>query len=197
MIWSILIPTLTERASMFERLRNELLKQINELGLQNEIEICAISDSQYDRVNRISIGDKRNRLIDMAQGRYISFIDDDDAVAPYYIKAIHGALLQGPSVVGITGIMTINGKAKSARRFIHSMQHKSYFERSGVYYRPPNHLNPMLKSIAQMVQFADKYHGEDTDWAMELCHLKPYKFEVMIENPIYYYLYQHKPIWQK
>lgn len=197
MIWSILIPTLIERTAMFERLKSELLKQINEHGLQNEIEICSISDSQYDKVNRISIGDKRNRLIDMARGKYVSFIDDDDMVAPYYIRAVHGALMQSPSVVGITGVMTVNGKVKTARRFIHSMQYKSYFERSGVFYRPPNHLNPMLRSIAQSVKFRDAYHGEDTDWAMELCKQKPYKSEIFIENPIYYYLYQHKPIWQK
>lgn len=197
MIWSILIPTLLERSATFLQLEKELLKQINELGLQNQIEICSISDSQFDKVNRISIGDKRNRLIDMAQGRYISFIDDDDMVAPYYIKTITLAFEKMPCVVGITGIMTIDGKIKSARKFIHSIQYKSYFERNGVYYRTPNHLNPMLKSIAQMVQFKDAYHGEDTDWAMELSKLKPYRSEVFIENPLYYYKYIHKPIWQK
>ena len=86
--------------------------------------------------------------------------------------------------------------AVTARKFIHSSRYKSYFEKNGTYYRPPNHLNPMRIDIAKKVDFKNKSHGEDTDWAMELCKLKPYNKELFIQKPIYFYRYQLKPIYK-
>ena len=195
MIWSILIPTITERKDKFSALVGFLNEQINTHGLQDAIEICSIEDSINDP-KKMSIGEKRNRLVGMAQGLYVSYIDDDDWVDYMYIKTIYDALLKTPDVVGIMGIITFNGKQKTARHFIHSRQYKSYFEKSNKYYRPPNHLNPMLKTIAEMVSFKDKSHSEDTDWAMELCKLQPYKSEIFINKPLYFYKYVNKPLWK-
>ncbi len=40
-----------------------------------------------DNVN-ISIGEKRNLLLDVAKGKYIAFIDDDDSITEHYFKEI-------------------------------------------------------------------------------------------------------------
>jgi hypothetical protein len=194
-LWSILIPTIVERKESFNYLVTGLYNQINVLGLQDVIEIVSIADSIKDK-DKMSIGMKRNDLIEQAQGKYISFIDDDDDVSHDYVRIIYNELKKNVDVLGITGIITINGRKKTAKKFIHSSKYKSYFENRGVYYRCPNHLNPMRKSIAQQVTFVNKSHGEDTDWALELSKLNLFTKELLIEKPIYFYKYQIKPVWK-
>jgi hypothetical protein len=193
MIWSILICTIPTRKLRFNQLVNGLLEQINDRQLTEEVEILWMDDVQGEK---ITIGQKRQQLIAMAQGKYISFIDDDDEVSIDYVRIIHNELLKAPDVIGITGIMTVNNKQKTARKFIHSSQYKSYFEKDRVYYRCPNHLNPMLKEIAELVPFEYKSHGEDTEWALKLSALNPYHKELFIEKPIYFYKYIVKPIYK-
>ena len=67
---------------------------------------------------------------------------------------------------------------------------------SGVYYRCPNHLNPMKKNIALKVGFGNKSHGEDTDFALKLNEMQLLKKEEMINHPIYFYKYQRKQIYK-
>jgi len=192
-IWSILICTIPPRKAMLNLLLNELYHQIRECNLTDDIEILWLTDEDGDK---LTIGEKRQRLIEAANGKYVCFIDDDDWVATEYIRFIHTVLLKDPDVVGLTGIITVNRKQRTAARFIHSSRYKSYFKNKGVYYRPPNHLNPMLKTIAELVPFEYKSHGEDTDWAMALCKLAPYHRELYIEKPLYFYRYMMKPIWK-
>ena len=192
-IWSILICTIPPRKVMLNALLNELWYQINDRELGEDIEILWLTDEDGERM---SIGQKRQDLINQAKGEYVNFIDDDDWVTPDYIRKIHTALLKAPDVVGITGTMTINGNQRKSKKFIHSSIHKSYYELDGVYYRPPNHLNPMKRSIAERVPFEFKSHKEDTDWAMALCELKPYDRELFIKDVIYYYRYKTKAIWK-
>lgn len=90
-LWSILICTLSERQEEFSSLYNKLDKQIQTLGLQDKIEIHYFRDN-YDH----SIGYKRNTLLEQAHGKYISFIDDDDDIAPDFIESIYNTLLLNP-----------------------------------------------------------------------------------------------------
>ena len=49
----------------------------------------------HHQTERVSIGDKRNRLIEMARGDIIVHIDDDDYYAPHYVRFMVDALEQG------------------------------------------------------------------------------------------------------
>jgi hypothetical protein len=71
---SILICTLPKRIEMYNELIACLTKQIDLLpaDLINPIEIVSCSNEF------ISIGEKRNLLLNEANGDYICFIDDDD-----------------------------------------------------------------------------------------------------------------------
>jgi len=192
MIWSILICTIPIRKARFNHLVTGLLMQINDLGLQDEIEILWLDDVPGQKA---TIGQKRQDLLHQSQGKYVCFIDDDDDVAYDYVRIIYNELLKEPDVIGITGIMTVNGKQRTARKFVHSSRYKSYFEKNHVYYRCPNHLNPMRRDIALSVPFEYKSHREDTEWALKLCATNPYTKELFIEKPIYFYKYIIKPIY--
>jgi glycosyltransferase involved in cell wall biosynthesis len=190
MKWSILICTIREREKQFLELTAEMMAQIAANSLQDHVEVIYLLDSLYDK-NKKSIGQKRNELIEAANGDYVSFIDDDDKVSPDYVKSIYERLQSNPDVVGITGVITTNGK--KARVFIHSIKYDEYFEKEKIYYRPPNHLNPMKKELIKK-RFPEKSHGEDTDWAMSM--VGSFLYEEMIEQPVYFYKYQVKPIYK-
>ena len=70
----------------------------------------------------------------------------------------------------------------------------SYFEQDGVYYRPPNHLNPMKREIAIQFKFPEQYHGEDLCWAMALAQSGLLKTEETITEPYYFYLCSDNPL---
>ena len=187
-LWSILIPTIPLREQMFQRLVEDLNHQISHAGLESRVQVVSLSDNRT-----LSIGAKRNRLVQMATGQYISFVDDDDRVSPDYVPQIFNVLLRKPDVVGIVGEISTpfplsNRKHKSM--FYHTIKNKKYYRSMRGYERPPNHLNPMRRDIALQYSFEDISMGEDTDWAMRICLGGMLKKEIFLPRVIYYYDFQ-------
>jgi hypothetical protein len=180
--WSILIPTLRKREKQFNYIFEKLQLQINRNKLEKKVEIAT-----YKNEGEISIGLIRNKLIEMSQGEYISFFDDDDDCHENYISMIFDALKTNPDVVSLEGIITFNGQ--NAKKFIHSIDFNAYFEKNKTFYRPPNHLNTIKSSIVKMILFKDMTYSEDTDFAMRLCNAKLLKTEIKINEPYYFYKY--------
>ena len=152
------------------------------------MQVVSLSDNRT-----LSIGAKRNRLVQMATGQYISFVDDDDRVSPDYVPQIFNVLLRKPDVVGIVGEISTpfplsNRKHKSM--FYHTIKNKKYYRSMRGYERPPNHLNPMRRDIALQYSFEDISMGEDTDWAMRICLDGKLKKEVFLPRVLYYYDFQ-------
>jgi len=180
--WSILICTLPERHNSFERIYNKLLGQIKENGLEDKVEVLYFIDNREN-----TVGKKRNELLRRSQGLYTNYIDDDDEVHDNYIKLIYEQLATSPDCVNLIGIITFDGKYP--RTFIHSVDYNHYFERNEVYYRPPNHLNTMKRSIASRFLFPNISYSEDTDWAMQVARSGLLKTEAKVKEPFYFYLY--------
>jgi len=175
-----LICALEERKHTLAQLLRHLEGQSN-----SKVEILVESDNRQKK-----IGEKRNILLQRATGDYVCFIDDDDWVDAQYIPLILEALKSNPDCIGMVGIMSTNGG--SQRRFEHTILYGGYFELNKIYCRPPNHLNPMRRSIATQFEFQEINMGEDTEWALRVMASKLNKVEVKIEKPIYHYRYQTK-----
>ncbi|HLB41181.1 MAG TPA: glycosyltransferase [Candidatus Babeliales bacterium] len=186
-VWSILIPTITERASVFERIYTKLQQQITQANLEQQIEIIYFRDQKGEH----NVGYKRNLLLATSRGKYTCFVDDDDDVHVDYIRLIYDKLQTDPDCVSLTGIISFAGvKGKKPRKFIHSIKYKSYFmDTNLVYYRPPNHLNPIRRSIASQFKFPEQNTLEDTDWAMQICRAGVLKTEAELKMPYYFYLF--------
>jgi hypothetical protein len=183
--WSILIPTIVERAPVFEKLYAELTRQINLLNLAEQIEILYFRDQRGENL----VGFKRNLLLEQSLGEYTCFIDDDDLVHEKYIQMVYEKLLENPDCVSLTGIITFDGK--EPRKFIHSLKNTRWFNgRDGCYHRPPNHLNPIKRSIAIQFKFPLKNTQEDLDWCMQICNSKLLKIEAEITEPYYFYRFE-------
>lgn len=188
-LWSILICTLDERAESFKALTDKVDKQIKALGLEKYIEILAIRDNR-----ELPVGFKRNELLRASSGKYVCFLDDDDDVHEQYVKMIYEALLKNPDCVTLSGIISHHGQHK--KPFIHSLRYDHYFEKDGIYYRPPNHLNPMRRCIAVQFTFPESNFGEDLQWTVKVAQSKLLKTEAVIDEPYYFYQCSDNPLSQ-
>ena len=86
MLWSVLISGIPERYHTVQPLLFSLLETQSAARIP-DIELCYLLDNK-----RRTVGAKRNALLDMARGEYVSFIDDDDLVATDYVQRIHRAI---------------------------------------------------------------------------------------------------------
>ena len=170
---SILICSLKSRETLLMNLARILKMQGD-----SRVEILSIIDN-----GEISIGEKRNKLLYSAKGEYVCFLDDDDMISPFYIPNILKALEKTPDCVGFKGIIT--QKNKEQKIFIHSIKYNSWYEENNIYYRCPNHLNPIKKELAISIGFPNLYYHEDQNFSMRIKDLL--KTEEFINDPIYFY----------
>lgn len=178
MLLSILIPTTTDRRKVFNVLLDKLTKM--SAGIEG-VEIMYCEDNK-----QMTIGAKRQHLIENATGEYVVQIDSDDDVSDSFISDILEALETKPDCVGFNGVMTTNGK--NWENFNISLRNKSWFKKNSVYYRSINHLSPVKKSLALKAGFnINKRHGEDYEYSMKLLPLL--KTEVFINKDLYTYKY--------
>jgi glycosyltransferase involved in cell wall biosynthesis len=175
MILSILIPTTVDRRPMFNTLLEEFLHQ-HVPGVQ----------ILYEEDNKeISVGRKRQILLDRAEGDYVVSFDSDDWPYPSYTADILTALESKPDCVGFLIHMTTNGKRP--RTCCHSLKYKLWAERVDGYdyVRNVTHFNPVRRDLALKVGFPDLRFGEDkwySDRVTKLC-----KKEVFINKKLFHY----------
>lgn len=179
---SILILTITSRRVMFNNIYLNLKKQISKLKLENKIQILVSNDNGSKPVGR-----KRNELLNMAEGKYICFVDDDDDVSENYINSIYRAIKENKDCIELRGMYFVDGK--QIKPFYHSIENKEYSENGNGFYRCPNHLNPIKRDIAIRFPFKEINIGEDTDWALQLRDAKALKTQAKNNSIIYYYKY--------
>jgi len=130
-----------------------------------------------------TIGEKRNDLLDAAKGDYVCFVDDDDRVSDQYVSLLLEALSTGPDCVGINGVMYDKGRFR--KPFSHSIKHRGWYEDGELFYRTPNHWNPIRRELACKVRFKPINYGEDQDYSVRIFPLL--KTEVYVEAPVYFY----------
>lgn len=172
---SILIATMPSRAGYLFRLAGILTPQ-----LTDDVEVVIDCSMEYN------IGTKRNKLLEIAKGDYIAYIDDDDTVSIDYVSKILGAL--GADCIGISGVITSNGS--NARQWHISKEYMHWHEKDGTYLRTPNHISPVKRELALKAGFPEIASGEDAEYSLRLFPLL--KTENKIEGNIYWYDYKSK-----
>lgn len=181
---SILIPSIAGRYYQRTDLLNALKPQ-----LTNEVEVITETDR-----GEMSIGHKRNILLDKAKGDYVCFIDDDDMVVRNYVSLLMEGIDKGVDCCSLMGVITWDGV--NPEIFEHSIKYKEYKTApptSGIKYeRYPNHLNCIKSEIAKQFRFLEINHGEDTDWATQIFKSGLLKTEHYINNVLYEYKYKEK-----
>ena len=176
---SILILTLPTRIDSYATLIKTLNQQVIQNNLMSRVQILSLCDTK-----EISVGEKRNILLNKSCGKYVCFIDDDDLIAPDYIIKIVNAIQSNSDVITFCGDYVENTLKTP---FSISMVHRGNYNHPNIFYRLPNHLCPVKREIALNCMFTDKNFGEDSDYAERIN--KHIKNEFHIQDKLYFYMY--------
>lgn len=183
---SILIPSIFERSESFNSLVSNLKAQINSCGFDNSVSVISLIDNRGD----MSVGQKRNLLIEMAKSEYIVFVDDDDVPSNDYVLELMTAIQSNPDVIPINGFMTTNGGNQSYWEMGINLPYDTIKLNGKVSYRRfPNHIACMKRELILPYKFKDISFGEDYEWAKRLNDNKVFKTEHRITKPIYHYVF--------
>jgi glycosyltransferase involved in cell wall biosynthesis len=132
----------------------------------------------------MSIGMKRQSLIQSSQGKYSAFIDDDDEITDAYIEDLC------ETIRGSYPVMRLRGRIHPYT-FTHSLENTltSPMARDEVFLRPPNHLNPIMTDVAKLIHFKDALRGEDLDWTIRLSKAGFLTSEYTTDDSRIHYIY--------
>lgn len=181
---SILICTLPERYATFNALISNISRQVD----------WKYTNVLFDRDETISIGEKRNKLLERAESEYVCFIDDDDEISDNYISLLMEGINKGVDCCSLKGLYFVDDIQDGI--FEHSIKYAEWKTTNNEikYERYPNHLNCIRANLAKQFKFPEKNFGEDHDWSKQLHKSKLLKTEHYIEQPIYFYKYISKKI---
>jgi hypothetical protein len=154
---SVLIPTITER----EQEANALYRSLESRVLGLPVEILMLRENLL-----CGIGEARNKLLRAAGGKYITFLDDDDALCEGYFELVlanieHDADVitydQWASVDGVTGRINC--------RLGHEVEQ---FRPDGVTKRPPWFWCAWRRELACAYAVPQVRRNEDVLWLRHL-----------------------------
>jgi hypothetical protein len=180
--WSVLIPTIPGRDASLAHLTASIRDKVSRICPQLRIQWCIAFDAK-----EMSIGRKREGLLQGATGKYMSFIDDDDDITDAYLEDLWACIQGGDHVMRLRGQM-------GPHSFVHSTAvaldgPMATTDNPPVFQRPPNHLNPMLTDVAKWVHFKDASCGEDLDWTLSLARTRALTVEYRSDSSRTHYIY--------
>lgn len=172
-LFSVLIPCVPRRYEQAFALFNKIQTQVDAEDCPcdvTEVEILCLMDNK-----RRSIGLKREALVQAARGKWLAFVDDDDDVAPNYMREIMAAInmddievsLGFPvsQVIVFDQLAEIEGKS-------HIVEHSILNENTELgelgALRKPWHHNVWKSEFAKTAHFPDISYGEDSEWLKQL-----------------------------
>jgi len=110
-------------------------------------------------------GAKCATLVATSAADYVSFVDDDDAVAPDYVDRIVRALDSEPDYVGFPVNFTVDGKPGQPVEL--SLRHTGWADSAAVLTRDYVHKNPIRRELALQGVWGDHLIA-DKEWADSL-----------------------------
>lgn len=181
---SILVPSVHSRRDTFgPKIQNQLFGQWEALPPDDRerVEILMLTDTKS-----MMLGHKRNVMVNMAQGEYVQFIDDDDRVEPDMMSEILRAIDESsPDVVTFLVNVSLDGAAPKVCRY--SKDFKQDQDTKTEYQRIPNHICVVRRELALQVTFPSITYREDAGYSKLLLPLL--KTEHAIGKVLYHYDY--------
>jgi glycosyltransferase involved in cell wall biosynthesis len=181
---SILIPTLNSRVHLFK----EVLAQVqDQIAKTPEIKVEVLWEADD---GQLTLGAKRNVLMDRCSGKYHCFVDDDDVLAPYFLKTFVPMIQSGIDYDCASFVGAHYVRGRFVKLFNHSLIYKEWFETPERYYRCPSPMNLLKTSIVRQLRYRDIRNTEDHEFSMRLLRsgLLNKEFEVDPNRPLYHYI---------
>jgi len=181
---SILIPTMKPRQALFEQVLAEVQRQIRETP-EIRVEVLWESDN-----GELTLGQKRNVLMDRCSGKYHCFVDDDDVLAPYFLKTFVPMIqsTEDYDCASFVGAHYVRGKFN--KLFHHSLDYPEWYEKPDRFIRSVSPMNLIRTSIVRQVRYADIRNTEDHEFSKRLMAsgLLKKEFKIHPDRPIYHYI---------
>ena len=158
---SVLICSTNTRATTFGRaIQEQVWTQLDALPqhYRDRIEILMLTDNK-----QMMLGHKRNAMVDIAQGRYVQFIDDDDRIEPDMFREILDATDSDADVITFLVSVSLNGEPPKICRYSKDFA-QDRNTRVG-YERLPNHICVVKRELARKVSYPNVAYGEDSGYA--------------------------------
>jgi glycosyltransferase involved in cell wall biosynthesis len=189
--FSILMLSIPERIDSMKAAVKHLQEQADALGQGKAVEILVLLDNRSK-----SISEKRNDLLQMARGKYIAFLDDDDAVSKDYMSKILTAIDENDvDCISFNQWCSINGEPMDVEFGIGNPHGQLWRDEDGFLgdiKRPPYHMCLWRREIAQSEAFNPVYgangqSSEDIDWLLRL--YPKIQTEHHIDDSLHGYIY--------
>lgn len=175
-ILTICVCSVLERSNTF--LPN-ILKQLEEQLNYDDVEILILIDNK-----KTALGTKRNDMVTLAQGKYVTFIDDDDDIKNNYIDTLRTACYEyDVDVINFDVDVTINDEP--IKKCHYSLKYGFDYNTNTEYFRIPNHIMCVKKDLIEEVKFKPIIRGEDADYSKRL--LPKLKTEKNLNIVLYHY----------
>ncbi len=169
---SILIPSVPNRHSQLHTLFKNLAWQVENYG--DDVEILVFLDNK-----KRSIGLKRQALLDIAKGTYVTWIDDDDEPDMDYVhevmEVLHGSF--HPDVITINQEVYIDGNGPYSLTFKAGHPDNEEVGETPAT-RPPWHTCIWKRETVKDCKFPDLMYGEDWAWAEQANKLIRHSFHI-------------------
>jgi glycosyltransferase involved in cell wall biosynthesis len=164
-VLSILMPTVPSRSDWFRILFNNVAWQAEEcmnvhptLGM---VEIISDHGKNFSD-GGLSIGKKRESLVNRATGKYCCFLDDDDWISPMYIETLLRLARHNADIItfrNITKTETYWCLVDMGLHYPNDGANPNFIVR-----RKPFHICPVRTDFAKLYDFEDVNYGEDATW---------------------------------
>lgn len=158
---------------------NKLSKQIK----KKDVEILVFIDNK-----KRSIGYKRDALVQMAKGKYLAFVDDDDDISDNYIKEMLKGCKSNKDVICFKQLATINDHWSYIDFSVENENEE--FNPDNITRRRPFHVCGIKSEIAKKERFKDVGYAEDWDWMERV--LQNVVTEYKTNKVLHFYTYDSK-----
>jgi glycosyltransferase involved in cell wall biosynthesis len=192
--FSILILSIPSRFESLKAAVTHLQEQADATGQGKSVEILVLLDNKSK-----SISEKRNDLLQMARGKYIAFLDDDDAVSKDYMRKILTAIDENDvDCITFNQWCSLDGEPMDVEFGIGNPHGQLWRDEEGFLgdiKRPPYHMCVWRREMAVSESFNPVYgsngqSSEDIDWLMRL--YPKVQTEYHIQDALHGYIYNSK-----
>jgi hypothetical protein len=156
---------------------------------RDDVEVISLVDDR-----KMVLGTKRSRLLEMAAGEWIMFVDDDDRVHSDIVNKLVDVINEvDEETVVIPFLIHLTDRQPRGFREVgctYSLNtlNCAYFG-PNVWRGHPSHTMPWRTSFARRVQFPEKTWQEDVGWSLPLSKLavEENKKQHQIDEVLYWY----------
>lgn len=190
-ILSILICTIPDRKAMFDILWQKLNKQIDALHQVHPtlgwVEVAWTMKRSFTNGGQ-SIGIRRGELVEISEGKYLCFLDDDEDIAPNYVETLVRLCQLDRDVATFRSFIKNDFYWSVVDMRLGNSNEEATPDR--IVKRNAWHVCPVKSKYAKMYKFEDSNYSEDWTWMEQV--LKHCETEAHTDQILHSYQHSSK-----